>query len=84
MQCLQTIKDSANILGKACYITTSQPRQDGLFPDMAARTKLKVIADSIMNRFGDYAIDFFTPIADPVTYMIETRLFNGSKRRCAC
>jgi hypothetical protein len=71
MQCLQTMKDSANILGKTCYITTSQPRQDGPFADMAIRTKLKIIADSIMNRFGNYAIDFFTPIADPVSYMIN-------------
>jgi hypothetical protein len=71
MNCLQMMKDSANILGKPCYITTSQPRQDGLFPDMAARTKLKIIRDSIMNRFGNYAIDFFTPIADPLTYMIR-------------
>lgn len=71
MTCLQMMKDSVNALGKICYITSSQPRQDGFFPDMAARTKLKVIRDSIMNRFGNYAIDFFLPIADPVTYMIR-------------
>jgi len=71
MTCLQMMKDSVNALGKICYITSSQPRQDGFFPDMAARTKLKVIRDSIMNRFGNYAIDFFMPIADPVTYMIR-------------
>jgi len=71
MVCLQMMKDSVNALGKICYITSSQPRQDGFFPDMAARTKLKVIRDSIMNRFGNFAIDFFTPIADPVTYMIR-------------
>jgi hypothetical protein len=71
MNCLQTMKDSVNILGKICYITSSQPRQDGSFPDMPARTILKVIRDSIMNRFGTYAIDFFTDVADPVTYMIR-------------
>ena len=77
MQCLQMMKDSANTLGKACYITTSQPRQDGFFPDMEARTKLKVIADSIMNRFGNYAIDFFTPLADPATFMIKPEYSYG-------
>jgi hypothetical protein len=70
MTCLQTMKDVANAQGKVCYITTSQPRQDGSFPDFAARQKLKVIRDSIMNRFLQFAIDFFTPLADPVTFNI--------------
>jgi hypothetical protein len=65
MDCLQAMKDSANALGKICYITTSQPRQDGSFPDLPTRTLLKVIRDSIMNRFGNYAIDFWTGIALP-------------------
>ena len=62
---LQAMKDVANAQGKTCYITTSQPRQDALFPDLAARTILKVIRDSIMNRFTNHAIDFFTGIANP-------------------
>ena len=70
MNCLQTMKNMANAQGKICYITTSQPRQDGLFPDLAARTILKVIRDSIMNRFTNYAIDFFTAVTDPALYTI--------------
>src|ERR1700730_4494039 len=50
MVCLQAMKDSTNALGKICYIITSQPRQDGSFPDLASRQKLKVIRDSVMNR----------------------------------
>ncbi len=71
MNCLQAMKDAANAQGKTCYITTSQPRQDGAFPDLATRTLLKVIRDSIMNRFTNYAIDFFTGIANP-DYTINT------------
>jgi len=70
LYCLQTIKDAVNASGKTCYITTSQPRMDASFPDLASRTKLKMIRDSIMQRFGNYAIDFFTDLADPVTYQI--------------
>ena len=70
MFCLQTIKESANAVGKTCYVTTSQPRQDGSFPDLASRMKLKTIRDSIMNRFGNFAIDFYTDVADPITYQI--------------
>src|SRR4030095_13902960 len=70
MNCLQMMKDAAYAAGKTCYITTSQPRMDASFPDLASRTKLKVIRDSIMQRFGNYAIDFFTEVADPVTYQI--------------
>jgi hypothetical protein len=70
MFCLQVIKDSVNILGKVCYITTSQPRQDGSFPDLPSRQKLKVIRDSIINRFGVFAIDFYTPVTNMVDYTI--------------
>ena len=74
---LQTIKDAANAAGKTCYIATSQPRMDASFPDLAARTKLKLIRDSIMNRFGNYAIDFFTDLADPVSYQIRATYSAG-------
>ena len=77
MFCLQTMKDSVNALGKICYITSSQPRQDGSFPDLATRTKLKVIRDSIMNRFGNYAIDFFTDVAVPDSFTIRPEYSAG-------
>ena len=77
MTCLQTMKDAANAQGKDCYVTTSQPRQDGAFADFTTRSRLKVIRDSIMNRFGNFAIDFYTGIADPITYTINTDYSHG-------
>jgi len=77
MFCLQTMKDSVNALGRTCYVTSSQPRQDGSFPDFASRRILKVIRDSIMNRFGTYAIDFFTDVATPDSFKIRPEYSYG-------
>lgn len=70
MRCLREIRDSANAMGKTCYITTTQPRNAAPFNTLANRTKLRVIRDSIMAAFGYFAIDFWTGIADPATYEI--------------
>ncbi len=59
--CLQTIKDSANANGIQCYITTTQPRNTF---STSERQKLKYLRDIILNRFGQYAIDFFTDIVE--------------------
>ena len=59
--CLQTIKDSANANGIACYITTTQPRNTF---STSERQTLKDLRDIISNTFGQYAIDFFTDIAE--------------------
>ena len=59
--CLQTIKDSANANGIQCYITTTQPRNT--FSN-SEKQKLKYLRDIILNRFGQYAIDFFTDIVE--------------------
>ncbi len=59
--CLQTIKDSANAKGIQCYITTTQPRNTF---STSERQKLKDLRDIILNRFGQYAIDFFTDIVE--------------------
>lgn len=59
--CLQTIKDSANINNIACYITTSQPRDD--FNDFE-RQKLMDIKVAIQAAFGVYAIDFYSDIVN--------------------
>ncbi|MEP7232683.1 MAG: T9SS type A sorting domain-containing protein [Ginsengibacter sp.] len=59
--CLQTIKDSANAKGIQCYITTTQPRNTF---SASERQKLKDLRDIILNRFGQYAIDFFTDITE--------------------
>lgn len=59
--CLQTIRDSANAAGIQCYITTTQPRNT--FSN-SERQKLQDLRDMIINRFGTYAIDFFTPVVE--------------------
>lgn len=65
--CLQTIRDSALANGIECYITTSQPRDN--FKEN--RYRLKTIADSIMNRFGEFAIDFFTDVTQQPEMIIK-------------
>ncbi|MEO6637918.1 MAG: T9SS type A sorting domain-containing protein [Ginsengibacter sp.] len=65
--CLQTIKDSANAAGIECYITTTQPRNNF---STSERQKLQDLRDLIINRFGQYAIDFFTPIVEVPTLNI--------------
>ncbi|MBI5371560.1 MAG: hypothetical protein HZA79_05995 [Sphingobacteriales bacterium] len=59
LDCLQTIRFTAESQGARCYITSTQPRDGFTSTD---RQKLRVIRDSIMARFGAYAIDFFTPV----------------------
>ncbi len=59
--CLQTIRDSANAAGIQCYLTTTQPRNT--FSN-SERQKLQDLRDMIINRFGIFAIDFFTPIVE--------------------
>lgn len=74
LSCLQTIKNYANAQNVDCYITTSQPRDD--FP-FAARQRLLVVRDSILNRFGDKAIDFWTPIGNTTTLGILSQVALG-------
>ena len=64
--CLQTIKDSANAAGIICFITTTQPRDNF---NLGERQKLKDLRDAIMQRFGAFAIDFWTDITVPVNMM---------------
>lgn len=74
INCLQLIKDSANIAGIPCYITTSQPRDNF---SASERVKLKQIRDTIMEVFGPWAIDFFTDLARPDDYKIKTEYALG-------
>ena len=74
MSCLQTIKDSANIKNIKCYITTTQPR-DGFSP--SERQKLKTLRDMILTQFGEFAIDFFTDIAQEPSLAIKTEYAIG-------
>ena len=63
MKSLQVIKDSANIENRVCFISTSQPRTQF---DEAGRARLRVVKDSILNRFGFYAINFFDSLVNNV------------------
>lgn len=63
-QQLQVIYDYAVANGVECYITTTQPRKDFSY---SVEQKLKVIRDTILNRFGSHAIDFYTGINIPGT-----------------
>lgn len=68
LNCLQLIKNTANAENVYCYITTTQPR-DGFSP--AERLRLKELRDSVMNRFGSFAIDFFTPVVQEPALTIQ-------------
>ncbi|HMP21813.1 MAG TPA: hypothetical protein PKC39_12710 [Ferruginibacter sp.] len=69
IECYQVIMDSAMANGIRCYIATSQPRNSFNY---AGRLKLKALRDTIMEVFGQYAIDFFTPLADEETLKIQS------------
>src|SRR5688500_5527360 len=58
---LFTIFDSAIAAGKVAFVSTTQPRTG--FSD-AGRLQLRKLKDSIMKWFGNYAINFWNPIAD--------------------
>ncbi len=63
INCLRTIKDSANANNIRCYITTTQPRNNF---NNAERQKLKDLKALIETTFGVWAIDFWTDIVqDP-------------------
>jgi lysophospholipase L1-like esterase len=68
--CLQTMFDYATGLGITTFITTTQPRDD--YYNLVDRLKLKAIKDSTIQRFGVYALDFWTPIVDEATLFIRT------------
>jgi hypothetical protein len=66
LYCLRTIRDSANIKGVPCYVTTTQPRTNpGSFNTSAIKAKLAELKDSILLEFGHYAIDFYTGLINP-------------------
>ena len=64
MSDLRMIRKTANDAGKACFITTTQPRFDVPF-DVTVRNRLMEIRDSILLQFGYFAIDFWTTVAKP-------------------
>lgn len=64
----QNIFDAANAAGVRCYITTTQPRTSSF--DSADQVNLMVIRDSLLNRFGEFCIDFYTPMVYPGTDIV--------------
>lgn len=61
MYCLRTIRDSANIKGVPCFITTTQPRTSpASFNTSPVKAKLAELKDSILLEFGNFAVDFWT------------------------
>ncbi|GGB00851.1 PKD domain-containing protein [Puia dinghuensis] len=68
---LQYLADTLNSLGITWYITTTQPRSDEAFSTPARQQFLQVVRDSILNRFGSHAIDFYDNMVQPgTTYKI--------------
>lgn len=74
MSCFRTIKRTANEAGKLCYITTTQPRTEY---NAAARVKLRVIKDSILSEFGQFAVNFYDGLAEPVSDTIARAYRSG-------
>jgi len=76
---LQTIYDSAVKNGNKCFITTTQPRSDAAnhFNTSAAKRKLAVLKDSILNRFGIHAINFYDGMFNPADSTISAQYAAG-------
>lgn len=78
MSCLQTIYDSAVTAGHKCFITTTQPRTDGVFSTSEMKRKLAVIKDSIINRFGEaHTLNFWDGIINPADTTIRADFAAG-------
>ena len=72
MVCLRTIRDSANIKGIPCFVTTSQPRTSpASFNTPAIKRKLAEIKDSVLAEFGSFALDFWTGLINPADTTIR-------------
>ena len=72
MYAYRTILNTAVAAGRKCYITTTQPRTAAPdFDNLATWAFLKQIRDSILLQFGQYAIDFYSPIVAPGTSNID-------------
>jgi lysophospholipase L1-like esterase len=74
INCLKVIKDSANINGINCYITTTQPRDNF---NAAERLKLKELKRLIDSTFGNWAIDFWTDIVQDPPIVIRPEYAYG-------
>jgi len=73
---LQTIYNTCTASGIECYVTTSQPRTDAQF-DAAHQQFLQVVRDSILNRFGSHALDFYDCVTTPGTTQQMPQYYYG-------
>jgi lysophospholipase L1-like esterase len=62
MQNLEVIAQAAGSAGVPLWVATPQPSSKAT---AAQRTALLVQRDRTLSRFGDHALDFFTPLATP-------------------
>jgi hypothetical protein len=75
---LQLIYDSATSAGNRCFITTTQPRTDGVFNTSAVKRKLADIKDSIINRFGtEHTLNFWDGMYNPADTSILDKFSSG-------
>lgn len=72
--CLKVIKDSANVKGINCYITTTQPRDNF---NAGERLKLKELKRLIDSTFGTWSIDFWTDIVQDPPIIIRPEYSYG-------
>lgn len=70
----QKLKDSCDARGVQFYTTGTQPRD---VYDSVNRLNLKVLNDSLRNRFGNSFIDFFTPMVEPSDNSIKPEFNSG-------
>ncbi len=63
MACYRRIRREVQMAGKLLFVTTTQPRTGFT---ASGRARLKEIKDSILDQFGNYAINFWDGIANPV------------------
>ena len=71
---LTIIKNTAEAAGIRCYITSTQPRNTF---GPVERQKLRNLKDTIMKRFGEFAIDFYTVLAGPDDKILDQYNMDG-------
>ena len=78
MFCLRTIRQTANNAGKPCYIATTQPRsQPASFQTPAVRQKMQLLKESILNEFGQYALNFWDDLVNPADNSLQSIYDSG-------
>lgn len=77
LYCLQSMYDSVVREGHRCYVTTTQVRTDGDFGKSATKRKMAILKDSILQRFGVHAINFYDGTYNPADTTILPQYASG-------